>query len=225
VELLINDGSGYQDHSDVDEDADHGVQSSVVRRAGEEYTRSRLVGVTGTFSPSGVGLGARLRFAFPAPGRYQLQARRRGVSSNAVVVEVEKPRAEDAALFEELSQSPELTTKVGVWSQVDRVRSLLDRFGGSAYAGRMFLARWEDELGRAPARPGVEALLLEIEATDLRHTAFEADRLLLVAEWRERIGDVQGTRRVYERLAREHPRTAAGEQARLRLRRLTIEAP
>jgi hypothetical protein len=230
VELLLDDGTGFRSFSDVDEEASEGVEGKLPLRAGEVFRSTLLVGTSGRFLPTGKNLNPDLRFAFPRPGSYKLQVHRGKIRSNVVVVNAKGPEGGDVQLLDELVKAPELTTKVGIWEQRAKASALTEEHPGSSYLGRLRLALWEREISEAlvedraaavAAQAGRTAVVLRaIEAADLSKTAFQSDQLLLVAGTRDRIGDAEGARRLYQRLAREHPDTPAGERAGVRLNQL-----
>jgi hypothetical protein len=237
--ILIDGGMGYHRHHESSIGISSGVTVAVARPA-DPYKETHIVAVSGQVR----GDGTRdFRLAFPTPGTYRVKLQYRDVESNELVLTARAAEGDDAKLFaEHLKPRPELLTE---WStleddDVSALGALLEAYKGSRYLYRPQLLYWKRKLkeaswafgatgglarGENPLDADVGTVLAEIEGTDWSGSAFDDDRLMLIAEMREQWGGGAAAVATYRRIVEKYPDTPVGKYARASLALLGDQTP
>jgi hypothetical protein len=148
------------------------------------------------------------------------------VKSNVATVTASTPDGRDARLLEQLRREPEtLIARQADLGGRGRLEELFAAYPGTPYLARARIILLEKLLyaaiGRAPdpiPRTGpllgdVPALLERLATEDLGNSPFEEDRLLVLAEMRERSGRGAEAIAAYRQVIRHYPNSRAAEVA------------
>jgi len=226
--LWIDDGTGYQRHRESSIGVENGISVGLIS-PGEPLKLTHLVAVSGQLASNG---RRDFRFAWPTPGTYRVKLQFRDVESNAVVLSVSAPQGSNAELLtQQLQLRPEFLTEWATLEDVDiaALGTILDRYRGSPYLYRPQLLYWKRKIKEAtwafgasggPSR-GESALdadlgrvLADIEAADWTGSAFDEDRLLLIAETRKAWGRGPAAVETYREIVEKYPDSPVGQYAR-----------
>jgi hypothetical protein len=226
--LWIDDGMGYQRHQESSIGVENGISVGLIS-PDQPLKLTHLIAVSGQLAPSGT---RDFRLAWPRPGTYRVKLQYRDVESNAVVLSVSAPQGSNAELLaQQLQPRPEFLTEWATLEDVDiaALGTILDRYRGSPYLYRPQLLYWKRKIKEAtwafgatggPSRgesalvADVGRVLADIETTDWRGSAFDEDRLLLMAETRKAWGGGQAAVATYREIVEKYPDSPVGSYAR-----------
>lgn len=172
---------------------------------GHAVVMEHVIGV-GETERSRAAKGRPYRLAFPRAGTHRVMvrycARDVCVSSNILTIRVVAPEGQEAEIFQRyIQRDPDILLGWPRGRQQDAFhRWIVRKYPGTRYLDRAKLLHYETQLYEAiraapeparvtdPIQGDVPALLERLEADAFGKSPFEADRLLLLKEMRERTG-------------------------------------
>jgi hypothetical protein len=229
--ILVDDGEGFREHRETRFSAASTLYLPMTLEPDTPLQTAHVIGVTGGRFSTSDGLLREARLVFGRPGRYRIKARYESVESNTATVNVAKPFGKDAELFEKhIRLHPGLLTEWSVLDDPENLKRLFQEYRGSPYLDRARLLSLTreietpslaEELARPSGRPWMPLGLDDAIATEPMKSAFEEDRLLLLAEAHRRLGHGEVAARLYGEITVKYPDGQAAPRAREALRVLS----
>jgi hypothetical protein len=220
--LLIDDGTGFRPHAEADLAEATTVSLPTTLQPGTREITEYMIGLVEVDVPSSLsGMEAAvacLQFAFNRPGRYRVKVQYTTAESNEVAIDVSSPAGGDAELLQALRRQPLVLTWMGDTERdlLEYGEQLIDQHRGHPYLTRLLLRH-----SNTYERTDFDRL----RSIDLSQTAFEDERLLLLAERGLSHMGEDWQRQTLTELVERFPNGVAAQKAKELLLRQDKEPP
>jgi hypothetical protein len=185
--------------------------------------------VVGVGRQPAIGRADALSLAMPTPGPYRVTLQYGNsegiVSSNVVSINARAPIARNLELFERHIRPFPVLVSGHAGQLVERIDRLIDAYSPTPYLARSYVLMMRSKLIRAiqeapdgyPVQGEVPALLEKLAKGTLGNSAFDEDRLIVLAEMYERSGRREDAFATLREIAQRYPDGEAAWKARWRL--------